>query len=65
MEECISTTPFYVVLSLMTVGAVAMATLIVMLSRMVAKSEKLRIEAEYDSKRYQSELEALQRKFMG
>lgn len=65
MEECISTTPFYVVLCLMTVGAVAMATLIVMLSRMVAKSEKMRIEAEYDSKRYQSELEALQRKFMG
>lgn len=65
MEECISTTPFYVVLCLMTVGVVAMAALVVMLSRMIAKSEKMRIEAEYDSKRYQSELEALQRKLMG
>lgn len=64
MQECITTQPFYVVLTLVTIGVLAQAALVVRLSRMLADSEKLRIEAEYDAKRFKSERDSLEKKLM-
>lgn len=64
MEMCLVTMEFTMVLILILIGVSAACGLVVHLARRLAKSEKLRIEAEYDAKRFKSELDALEKKLM-
>lgn len=65
MQECIATTEFNVVLGLILIGVLAACGLVFQLSRMYAREHKLRIEAEYDAKRFKAERDSLERKLMG